>query len=460
MRQIKPGSFGGRAPRGAHAAPRGPRANQRVSAVPPELASRLAALEVFQGVVVHRRAVDEQFDAAVKDLAPRDRAFVRLLVATTLRRLGQIDAVLGEFLTRRPPDLERDALRFGVAQLLFLNTAPHAAVGTTVALVRARGQERLTGMVNAIMRRVAEQGAALIADQDAGRLNTVDWLWQSWARTYGADTASAIALAHLGDPPLDLSLKDAATAVDWVARLDATPLPTGTLRRYTPGRVTDLDGFSEGAWWVQDAAAALPAKILLAALRDVNAPRVVDLCAAPGGKTAQLAAAGCTVTSVDVAPERLRLLTDNLARLKLTADVVTADAVTWRPPEPADAVLLDAPCSATGTLRRHPDLPHLKQATDIAGFAENQRRLLAAALDMVKPGGLVLYSVCSLQQEEGPEVVATAGAKATRVPIDADWIGGLGELLTPDGALRVLPCHLAAQGGMDGFFGVMLKKNL
>ncbi len=446
MRKIAPGSF-----------QKQTRAGRRPPLNVPELASRVAALNVFQGVVIDRRAVDDTFDTAVKDLAPRDRAFVRMLVATTLRRLGQIDAALADFIDRQPPEVVRDIMRLGAAQLLFLGTPPHAAVATTVGLVRARGMDRLAGLVNAVMRRVADKGVELVSEQDAGRLNTADWLWQSWARTYGADVSSQIAFAHLTEPPLDLSLKDATSAEAWAQKLDATLLPTGTLRRFEHGRVTELEGFSEGAWWVQDAAAALPARILLHALKGVESPTVIDLCAAPGGKTAQLAAAGCKVTSVDLAADRLRLLTENMARLNLPGDVVTADAVSWRPAEKVDAVLLDAPCSATGTLRRHPDLPHLKQSADIAGFAENQRRLIAAALEMVKPGGFLLYSVCSLQPEEGQAIAATVGDKATRVPITADAVGGLAQLLTPEGELRALPCYLAEQGGMDGFYGVLFK---
>ncbi len=424
--------------------------------LPPELASRLAALNVLQSVVVDRRAADETFDYEVSALHPRDRAFVRLLVATTLRRLGQIDAVLAQFVKSPPPEVIRDTLRLGAAQLLFLGTAPHAAVATTVAVARARDQERMTGLVNAVMRRVSEQGPALVQEQDAARLNCVDWLWQSWARTYGEDTAAAIALAHLGEAPLDFSLTDASTAEIWAQKLDASILPTGGLRRFAPGRVPEMEGFKDGAWWVQDVAASLPAKILLHVLRGTSSPTVVDLCAAPGGKTAQLAAGGATVTAVDLAPERLKFLNENLIRLNLKADVVTADAVDWRPSAPVDAVLLDAPCSATGTLRRHPDLPHLKQAQDIAGFAQNQRRLLKAALDMVKPGGHVLYSVCSLQPEEGPEVAKSVDAP--RVPIAPDMIGGLTEAITSAGELRTLPCHWATTGGMDGFYGVLFKK--
>jgi 16S rRNA (cytosine967-C5)-methyltransferase len=212
---------------------------------------------------------------------------------------------------------------------------------------------------------------------------------------------------------------------------------------------------------VQDAAAALPAKILMHHLEGAKGRTVIDLCAAPGGKTAQLAAAGCKVTSVDLAEQRVALLRDNIVRLKLYADIVTADALTWRPPTPADGVLLDAPCSATGTIRRHPDLPFLKQDGDIAGFAQNQRRLLAAAVHMVKPGGLVLYSVCSLQPEEGDAVVDAVlaeDARLARVPISPEAVSGADQLLTPGGALRTLPCHWAQQGGMDGFYAALLRR--
>ena len=309
----------------------------------------------------------------------------------------------------------RDCLRLGAAQVLFLGTAAHAAVATTVGLARLRNQERLTGLCNAVMRKVVTEGPALIAAQDPARLNCPDWLWQSWAAAYGPDVAAQIALAHLGEPPIDFSLKDNSAIESWAARLEATALPTGTLRRFATGRVADMEGFKEGAWWVQDAAAALPARILLHALAGAKTPNVIDLCAAPGGKSAQLAAAGCRVTSVDLADARLHLLRDNLVRLRLYANVVTGDALEWRPAAPADAVLLDAPCSATGTLRRHPDLPFLKQAGDIAGFAQNQRRLLAAAVDMVKPGGLLLYSVCSLQPEESHQVVESVLANDSRI---------------------------------------------
>jgi 16S rRNA (cytosine967-C5)-methyltransferase len=433
----------------------------RTRVLDPDLVARHAAFDVFHAAVVDHRAVNDTFDPAVKHLDPRDRAFVRLLVATTLRRLGQIDAIIAQFVPRPPPDAVRDCLRLGAAQALFLGTPAHAAVATTVGLVRARHFERMTGLVNAVCRKIVTEGPALTAAQDQARLNCPDWLWQAWAEAYGEERAREIALAHLGEPPVDLTVKDVAAAGVWAEKLDAIMLPTGSLRRYATGRITELDGFKDGTWWVQDAAATMPAKILLHHLKDVGAKTIIDLCAAPGGKTAQLASAGYKVTSVDLAEERVEMLRANMVRLKLYADIVTADALTWRPPALVDAVLLDAPCSATGTIRRHPDLPLLKQPGDISGFARNQRRLLDAAAAMVRPGGLLLYSVCSLQPEEGDGVVNAVLAEnpaLTRVPISPEAVNGEAQLLTPDGALRTFPCHWAQQGGMDGFYGALLQK--
>jgi 16S rRNA (cytosine967-C5)-methyltransferase len=241
-------------------------------------------------------------------------------------------------------------------------------------------------------------------------------------------------------------------------RLDAALLPTGSLRRpAAAGPVEELPGFAEGAWWVQDAAAALPARFL----GPVAGKRVIDLCAAPGGKTAQLAAAGARVAAVDRSAKRLERLTENLARLDLAAETVAADAALWRPTEPAAAVLLDAPCTATGTIRRHPDVPWLKGPQDLAKLVPLQDRLLAAATAMTEPGGTLVYCVCSLQPEEGPERIAAllaAGAPVERVPIAPREVGGLDELLTPLGELRSLPCHLAERGGLAGFYAARLRR--
>ncbi|MEI6558288.1 MAG: transcription antitermination factor NusB [Rhodospirillaceae bacterium] len=421
-----------------------------------DLAPRALAVDLLSAVLRRQRPLDDVFEARIAGsrLEGRDRGFVRLLVAATLRRLGQIDALIGAMLDRpgtlKPPI--QDLLRLGVAQLLFLGTPAHAAVNTTVALTGAEPQTQpYKKLVNALMRRLGREGAALLAAQDAARLNTPDWLWNSWQDAYGAAGARAIAGAHLHEAPLDLSLKIPADATLWAGRLEADILPTGSLRRAAGGAVTELPGFAEGGWWVQDAAAALPARLLGA----VAAQRVFDLCAAPGGKTAQLAAAGARVVAVDRAEPRLARLSANLARLGLDAETVTADAAGWQPAEPADAILLDAPCSATGTIRRHPDIPQLKQPADVAKLAVLQARLLGHALTLLRPGGTLVYTVCSLQPEEGERQIAallSAGAPAARKPVSAAEIGGLADALTTAGDVRTLPCHLAGQGGMDGFY--------
>jgi len=431
------------------------------ASLPPDVAARMAALGMLEGVFSRGMSTDDQFEQAVSRLEPRDRAFVRLLVATVLRRLGQIDMVLGNFVERRPPERVGNVLRLGTAQLLFLATPPHAAVATSVALVK-QGHERHAGLVNAVLRRVSEKGPALLAGQNAAAVNTPMWLWTSWIAAYGEPAARATAEAHLGEPLLDMSLKDPAQTKEWAARLDAQVLPTGTLRRTAGGRIQDMEGFNDGAWWVQDAAAALPAKILLHALGESAGKNVIDLCAAPGGKTAQLAAAGCAVTAVDSSTERLELLHANLKRLNLNAEVVRADAVTWRPEALADGVLLDAPCSATGTIRRHPDLPYLKRAQDIAAFAALQTKLLASAAAMIRPGGFIFYSVCSLQPEERRpvvEAVLEANPELTRIKIAKEAVNGESQFIDHRGELRTLPSQWPELSGLDGFYGALLQRS-
>ncbi len=427
----------------------------------PELASRMAALQLLQAVLLKHRSIDDAFDAAARGLEPRDRAFVRLLVATTLRRLGQIDDVLMGFVAKEPPPDVRDLLRLGAAQLLFLGTAPHAAVTTTVDLVKPK-YGRLSGLANAVMRRVADRGPALVAGQDAAKLNTPDWLWDSWVAAYGEPAARATAEAHLHEAPLDLSLKDPASGAEWARRLGGILLPTGTVRLAKGGKVQELEGFSDGAWWVQDAAAALPAKVLLHALPQHGVQHIGDICAAPGGKTAQLAAAGHNVTAVDISAQRLGLTTENLKRLNLEARCIAADALTWRPDALFDGLLLDAPCSATGTIRRHPDLPFLKRPDGVGAFVAVQVALLKAAVAMVKPGAPIVYSVCSLQPEERDAVIDAACAEANiaRLKIPAAAIAGESQFLTRDGALRTLPSQWGELGGLDGFYGVLLQRTI
>ncbi len=417
--------------------------------------ARAVALDLLQAVLRHGKPLDDALAAhpALARLDPRDRGFARMLAATCLRRLGEIDqAILPLLATPLPAKASAvaDALRLGACQLLFLGTPAHAAVSETVELVAGLGVlAGYKGLANAVLRRLDRERPATDPWQ-----NVPSWLAESWTAAYGETTARAIAAAHLVEAPLDLSVK--GDAESWAERLGAEILPTGSLRlRDSAGAVEALPGFAEGGWWVQDAAAALPAKLL------GKPPHVIDLCAAPGGKTAELAAAGIAVTAVDRSPQRLRRLKANLDRLGLAAAIVEADASRWRPDVLAEAVLLDAPCSASGTIRRHPDLPWLKSPEDLPKLTALQDRLLDNAVAMTKPGGVIVYAVCSLQPEEGPGRIAALlarGAPVARIPIEAPEIGGLAELLTPEGELRSLPCHLAERGGMDGFYACRLRR--
>ena len=422
--------------------------------------ARDVALELIGAVLRRKRPLDDAIEesAAMHQLAGRDRAFARLLVATVLRRLGQIDALIAQCLNvplAPRAMLVQDILRLGVAQLLFLRTPPHAAVATSVDLAQSRGFVSHKGLVNAVLRRLSIEGPERIETQDAPRLNTPDWLWQSWSRAYGEATARAVATAHLKEAPLDLSLRNDAET--WGAALEGVLLPTGTLRRAAGGALATLPGYAEGAWWVQDAAAALPARLF----GDVADRDVIDLCAAPGGKTAQLATAGARVTAVDRSPRRLERLAANVKRLDLAVEAVGADALTWRPPRPAEAVLLDAPCSTTGAIRRHPDVPHLKSPEDVARLSMVQENLLLAAIDMLRPGGTLVYCTCSLEAAEGSERIESllqSGAPVVRIGIEPDEIGAESEWITPEGDLRTLPCHFHAYDGIDGFYCARLVK--
>ena len=433
---------------------------QPSAASPPadtSVSARTVALEVVSGALRRGRAMDED-PPDLMQLEARDRAFARAIAAMTLRRLGQIDDLIARCVERAIPHSDfvvQDILRVAVAQLVFLGTAAHAAVSTAVDLVGARGRPRYAGLVNAVLRRLAREGAAMLGAQDEARLNTPHHFWQGWVAAYGEDTARAIARAHLKEPPLDLSVK--SDAEGWAAKLEAELLPTGALRRKPGGAISDLPGFAEGAWWVQDAAAALPAKLL----GDVAGKTVVDLCAAPGGKTMQLASLGALVVAVDISAKRLGRVKENLARTGLAADLVEADAATWRPLVPASHILLDAPCTATGTIRRHPDIARLKTRADIERLSATQDRLLANAAQMLGPGGVLVYAVCSLEPEEGLARVSALlrrDGSLRRLTVTPQEIGGLTEAISPQGDLRTLPCHWADKGGMDGFYAARLVK--
>ena len=400
--------------------------------------TREAAFDLLSAVLDRRRPLEEALDAQ-SGIEPRDRAAGHRLAAAVLRRMGSLDAVLEPFLAKAPPPKVMHILRLGAAALLLLETPPHAAVATAVELTRTRGLAAFAKMVNAVLRRVAEAGPAALEGLDGPRLDTPGWLWSAWGKD-----ARAIATAHLREAPLDLSLMPGHEAPD-----GGMELPTGSWR-YPPGTsVTGLSGFNEGHFWVQDAAAALPARLLA----PQPGERIADLCAAPGGKTAQLAAAGARVTAIERDPKRLARLRENLARLKLSAETVEADATQWRPEIPLDAILLDAPCSATGTIRRHPDVPHLKRPRDILALATQQDAFIAAAAAMLRPGGRLIYAVCSLQLDEGPIRMRTAARTGLRpAPFTIEDVPGITEALTPEGYLRTTPALWPALGGMDGFF--------
>jgi len=422
----------------------------------PRRNARAVASDLIAAVTRRGQPLDEAIaqDANFGRLSPRDRAFAREISATVFRRLGQIEVAISALVEKPLPAKAAgalDLLRIGIAQLLFLETPAHAAVSETVELA-AGPLEPWRSLVNAVLRRVADDPDALREAIPAIPTNTPTWLFERWSVTYGDALATKIAEAHLATPPLDISVRE--DRAGWARKLEAKILPNGTLRRES-APVETLPGFAEGGWWIQDAAAAMPALLL----GDMRGKTVVDLCAAPGGKTAQLASSGARVIAVDRSKERMIRLAKNMQRLGMTVGTVIADATNWNPPGKAHGVLLDAPCSATGTIRRHPDLPWLKRSSDLASLIEIQDAMLRNSVRMLRPGGILVYSVCSLEPEEGParvEQLLSAGTGLRRLPIDADEIGGIEDAITQEGDMRTLPCHWHKLGGLDGFYAARL----
>lgn len=424
----------------------------------PGLAVRRAAADAVDAVLEKGRPLDEALERLTRDLDERDRALARMIAATTLRRLGSLGALVRAMLVRGLPEKAgrvETILLISAAQILFMDVPDHAAVSTGVDLAgESAATAGFKGLVNAVLRRIAREGRAALPDV----ADQPQWMLDGWTAAYGAPLAQAISRALAQEAALDLTVR--ADAAGWAEKLGGTLLPTGSIRLLEAGNVTALPGFEEGAWWVQDAAAALPARLLNAG----PGQRVADLCAAPGGKTAQLAATGAQVVAVDRSGARLRRLSQNLARLNLEAEVVEADAASFAG-GPFDGVLIDAPCSATGTIRRHPDVAWSKEPGDIASLSALQARILAHAAGLVKPGGLLVYSTCSLEPEEGERQIAAllaARADYERVPvapgeagIAADWINAAGEV-------RTLPTHLPDEdprrAGLDGFFAARLRR--
>jgi 16S rRNA (cytosine967-C5)-methyltransferase len=438
---------------------------------PPGFAARWAAASLLEGVLRRNRPLDQQLEdryanPGLRELSERDRALARRIVAIVLRRLGTLRRLIDDLLDQGLPKdapLVENALLIGAAQVLFLDIPHHAAVDLSVRLVQGdRRQARYAGLVNAVMRRIASTGNERLVRLEPLYLDTPNWLFTRWMNTYGEDTARAIAHAHRLEPPLDITVK--SDPDQWAERLGGRKLPTGSVRLAAHGPISALPGYAEGHWWIQDAAAALPARLF----GDLRGRSVADLCAAPGSKTLQLASCGALVTAIDRSAPRMARLRENLSRTGLQAITVVATAEDWTPDPPTatfDAVLIDAPCTSTGTIRRHPDIPWRKTAGDIAVLSAVQKRLLARAIELTKSGGTIVYCTCSLEPEEGENIVSAVVEQDRRVrrkPIMAADFPGLEEFITPIGELRTLPCHWPDAGsrmcGLDGFFATRLER--
>ncbi|MFC3168268.1 RsmB/NOP family class I SAM-dependent RNA methyltransferase [Paracoccus fontiphilus] len=407
--------------------------------------ARAGALRLLAGVRDGLSLADQA--GALKALPPADQARAGRLAADVLRHQARADAVIRAYVSRKPSPPVADVLRLAVVEMLDGGGAPHGVVDAAVSLTRSLGKkgQAASGMVNAVLRKVAgHKGWADLPPQPMPH-----WLREPVAAAYGEDAARAIEAAHGAGAPLDLTPKPGVSVEG------ADVLPTGSLRIHGPAQVSALPGFATGDWWVQDAAAALPVRLLDPRPDE----RIADLCAAPGGKTLQLASAGAQVTAVDISPARLRRVAENLRRCKLSAELVAADALDWRPTAPLDAILLDAPCSATGTIRRHPDLPFLRDGSGIPALIDVQARLIDHALSLLPPGGRMVYAVCSLLPDEGEAQVAAALARHPGLVVETpDLPGTEPSWITPEGGLRTRPDCWPGRGGMDGFFMARLHK--
>ncbi len=442
-----------------------------------KLNAREVAHRVMDGAFIRRKSMDEtlgqlQTRHDLDHFEARDNAFLRSILSHALRRVGEADKIIAEFLKEELRDARltvQNILRLGTAELIFMEREPYAVVDAYVSLAKtgSRDAQRLSGLVNAVLRRISER-EDLTAQSANPLLNTPTWLMDALVRAYGGEVAAHIARAQVEEAPLDLTLKaDDAQSQDLIEtflsqeKFGASLLSTGSLRLKHPGPVRDLPGFKDGLWWVQDTAAQLPARLF----GDITGKAVLDLCAAPGGKTLQLAAAGAEVTAVDRSTRRLGILAENLDRMSLNADLVEADAATFQPEhgmEPFSFILLDAPCSATGTIRRNPDVPWLREERDIKALTQLQDRLIDHAADILAPDGILIFCTCSLLPQEGESRVQRLLTKRKdfeRIPVSASEVGSVTELINQDGDLRTLPQHLLSEGGMDGFYAARLRRN-
>ena len=433
-------------PRSADAGQRRRNAGPKPPAGPSRIdAPRRGALRLLEGVRNGFSLGDQP--AALSSLGGPDRARAQRLALAVLRNIDRADTVLVAHLSRKPRPEVLDALRLATVEMLEMNEAPHGAVNAAVDLVRSMGSKgrAAAGMVNAVLRKVAGQGAQWAALPPE---EMPEWLREPVAERWGEDVVRAIEAAHQAGPALDLSAKPGKTA-------PGEALPTGSYRVREGGQLTAMPGYADGDWWVQDAAAAIAVRIL----DPQPTENIVDLCAAPGGKTLQLAASGADVVAVDISEARLRRVSENLTRCGLSARIVAADALSWQPDNPPDAILLDAPCSASGTLRRHPDLPMIRDGSGLGDLISQQAAMIDRALALLRPGGRLVFATCSLLPSEGEDQLAAALIRHPDLLVERPDVPGLSpDWITAQGGLRLRPDYWPELGGMDGFFIARLRK--
>ena len=430
----------------------------------PGVPARLCALYILRAVLERKQSFNESlfknFDPQlIAKLSVQDRGFAWAIAATVLKRKGQIDALLEKYLKHSLPQRARGVefiLRIGIGELLFLKNSPHAVVSTAQEVAKTeKGLTKYTGLINALLRRVSREGESLLEKEIFPILNIPEWIDDRWQQNYGSDEVQRIANAITEEAALDITVKSDPKL--WAERLGGTILPTGSIRVKTSEKINDLAGYQDGEWWVQDAATALPVRLL----GDIQGQRVLDLCAAPGGKTLQLVTSGAKVTAVDVSSSRLKRFYENISRVGAKVEVVNEDILKWEPDLKWPVIILDAPCSSTGTVRRHPDVFYLKSEHDISELATLQKNFLAKAIDWLEPNGTLLYCTCSLEPEEGKDLIADflSGQRNFKaVQFDAARIGNQDQFITADGALTTLPSHWPKLGGLDGFFAQAIQK--
>lgn len=432
------------------------------------LVARKIAAKLLGSVLDEKKNLDALIDPQHGDhaylaLIDKDRALIRAILMICLRRKGQIDDALRQVLDRKTPKNATHlthSLSVAVAQILFLDIPDSAAVDLAVtSIAEDRRTSRFSNLANAILRRLSREKEEILAGQDIGKLSMPPWFFKRLRKSFGKARAGEIAKILSEEAALDVTVK--SDPESWAEKFSGITLPNGTVRLKPHGPIPEMEGYDEGEWWIQDAAASLPAKLL----GNISGLKTADLCAAPGGKTAQLALAGAKVTSVEISASRQERLQANLSRLKLDANIVIADILEWQPEQLFDAVLLDAPCSSTGTVRRHPDIMWTKSADDITALALLQLQLWNKAIEFVKPGGIIVFSNCSLDREEGEDLYAKILSQRDDIeafPIEADEMPGLDDAITGQGTLRTLPTYYphqeARMAGLDGFFAARLRR--